>query len=106
MPLRPWVRSLVHAHGSLDLDVARAEALRAAYHSRYLGIVDCSISQRPTYVVVLDDVSGTRRTVTVELGDCGSISAAFDAAADDFGLASPWHQTLLQQTWAELVGDS
>jgi hypothetical protein len=91
-------RYLGHA-GSLRLDDSwssnnpGAEGIRVSAFIDYTdGQADCPVDpQRPSYVVMLRDKTGTTRTFSIDGAECGAMSAAIGTPAEEqyLGLASP-----------------
>jgi hypothetical protein len=78
MPLTPTRGLLCTSSGAVPLDAEAAERVRVAIQSIPGGDVsDCSGSDDPSYAVVLEDKTGTRRTISVDGSQCNTIRSDF-----------------------------
>ncbi|WP_345263936.1 hypothetical protein [Nocardioides nanhaiensis] len=66
-----------------------AERVRIGLHAIPGGVVDCAQSRRPTHSAVVEDKTGTRRTVTILYSQCGTVMRSDDG----YGLTFPWLDT-------------
>jgi hypothetical protein len=78
MPLTPTRGLLCTSSGEVPLDADAAERVRVAIQSIPGGDVsDCGGSDDPSYAVVLEDKTGTRRTISVDGSHCNTIRSDF-----------------------------
>ena len=77
MPLLPTRGLLCATEGAVPLDASKAAAIRVALQSVPGGPFECDLGNEPTYTVVLEDKTGTRRTVTSDGHRCGAIVTEF-----------------------------
>jgi len=77
VPLSATRGLLCTGDGSAPLDQDAAERVRVTLQSIPGGEFDCTPSDDPTYAVVLEDKTGTRRTISSDGAQCGAIVTAF-----------------------------
>jgi len=69
-----------------ELSADEAERVRIGMHALNGAMVDCGGSPDPTYTVVVEDKTGTRRAVTIIESECSTVIAS----GGRFGLGFAW----------------
>jgi hypothetical protein len=59
------------------------------------GITDCSGTVQPSFVIVLEDLTGTRRAVSIDGTSCGAVAATVGAPPEESYLGSDHRVTEL-----------